>query len=72
MTVTVLSYYLGVCVLGEGGGGGGGGGLPRYFDDGVWLKLLHSIHIKAKSEKHIRNMTTIFYSYGCISINDLP
>ena len=24
------SYYLGVCVLGEGGGG-----LPRYFDGGV-------------------------------------
>ena len=38
----------------------------------VWLKLLHSIHIKAKSEKHIHNITTIFYSYGCISINDLP
>ena len=26
-------------------------------------------HIKAKSEKHIHNMTTIFYSYGC-TIND--
>ena len=38
----------------------------------VWLKLLHSIHIKAKSEKHIHNMTTIFYLYDCISFNDLP
>ena len=49
--------------MGGGGGGGGGGGLPRYFDGGVWLKLSHSIHIKAKSEKHIHNMTTIFYLY---------
>ena len=51
-----------------GGGVGRGGGLPRYFDDGV----CGSIRIKAKSEKHIHNMTTIFYSYGCISINNLP
>ena len=25
-----------------------------------------------KSEKHIHNMTTIFYLYDCISFNDLP
>ena len=35
----------------------------------VWLKLLQSIHIKAKSEKHIHNMTTIFYLYDCISFS---
>ena len=28
--MTVYLYYLGVCVLGEGGGG-----LPRYFDGGM-------------------------------------
>ena len=38
----------------------------------VCLKLLHFIQIKAKSEKHIHNMTTIFYLYDCISFNDLP
>ena len=38
----------------------------------VWLKPLHSIQIKAKSEKHIHNMGTIFYLYDCISFNDLP
>ena len=38
----------------------------------VWLKLLHSIHLKAKSEKHIHNMTPIVYFYDCISFNDLP
>ena len=38
----------------------------------MWLKLLHSIHIKVKSEKHIQNMTTIFQMFGCIPINDLP
>ena len=27
----------------------------------LWLKPLHSIHIKAKSEKHIHKMATIFY-----------
>ena len=29
-------------------------------------------HIKVKSEKHIHNMTKIFYLYDCISFNDLP
>ena len=44
-------YYIDVCMLGKGVG------LPRYFDGGVCgLKLLHSIHIKANSEKHIYNM----------------
>ena len=70
MTVTLC--YNGVCVSGELGGGG-----PRYFDSGVCvrgvcMKLLHSIDIKAKSEKHIHNMTTIFCLYDCISLNDLP
>ena len=68
MTVTLC--YLGVCVSGERG-------VPRYFDGGVCvrgvcMKLLHSIHIKAKSEKHIHNMTTIFCLYDSISLNDLP
>ena len=34
----------------------------------VWLKPLHSIHIKVKSQKHIHNMATIFYLYDCISL----
>ena len=54
-------YYLGKCVLGERGGGGGASSIFRR--QSVWLKLLHSIQIKAKSEKHIHNMTPIFYSY---------
>ena len=57
---SVLSQY--VCV-------GGRGGASSIF---VWLKLSHSIHIKAKYEKHIHNMTTIFYLYDCIIFNDLP
>ena len=65
----VTLYYLGVCVLGEGGGGVASSIFRRWS---VWLKLLHSIHIKAKSEKHIHNMTTIFYLYDCISFNNLP
>ena len=67
----VTLYYLGVCLLEEGVGGGGGAS-SMFRRRSVWLKLLHSIHIKAKSEKHIHNMTTIFYSYDCISIYDLP
>ena len=52
-------------------GKGGGGGV--FLDiSSVWLKPLQSIHIKAKSEKHIHNMATIFYLYDCISFNDLP
>ena len=54
-------YYLGVCVLGEGGGA-----FSIFRRRSVWLKLLHSIHLKAKSEKHIHNSTTIFYFYDCI------
>ena len=62
------------CVRGRGGGGGGGGGGASsiFRRQSVWLKLLHSIHIKAKSENHIHNMTTIFCLYDCISFNDLP
>ena len=47
-------YNLGVCVSGEGGGGGAASSIFRRRS--VWLKPLHSIHIKAKSEKHIHNM----------------
>ena len=50
--------------------GGGGSSLLRRRS--VWLKLLQSIHIKVKSEKHIHYMTKIFYLYDCISFNDLP
>ena len=64
--MTVTLYYLGV----EKGEGGGSSSIFRRRS--VWLKLLHSIHIKAKSEKHIHNMTTMFYLYDCISFNDLP
>ena len=61
--MTVTLYYLGVCVSGEGRGGASSICRRR----SVWLKLSPSIHIKAKSEKHIRhNMTTIFYLYDCI------
>ena len=67
--MTVTLYYLGVfvCVC-----GGGGGASSIFRRRSVWLKLSHSIHIKAKSKKHIHNMTTIFYLYDCISFNDLP
>ena len=51
----------------------GGGAFSIFRRRSVWLKLLHSIHLKAKSEeRHIHNMTTIFYLYDCISFNDLP
>ena len=65
--MTVTMYYLGVCVSGEGDGAS-----SMFRRRNVWLKLSHSIHIKAKSEKHMYNMTTIFYLYDCISFNDLP
>ena len=67
--MTVYLYHLGVCVLGEGGGGGASSLFRRRS---VWLTLLQTIYIKVKSEKHIHNMTTIFYLYDCISFNDLP
>ena len=58
---------------GEKAGGGGGGGASSIFRRRiVCMKLLHTIHLKAKSEKHIHNMTTIFYLYDCILFNDLP
>ena len=66
MTVNVLSRCM--CVRGKEGGVFS----SIFRRRSVWLKRLHSIHIKAKSEKHIHHMATIFYSYGCISINDLP
>ena len=67
--MTVTLYYLGVCVS----GGGGWGFLDMSTAECV-LKLSHSIHtcVKAKSEKHIHNMTPIFYLYDCISFNDFP
>ena len=68
--MTVTLYNFGVSVSGERGGGGGASSIFRRRS--VWLKSLHSIHIKAKPEKHILNMTTIFYLYDCISFNDLP
>ena len=65
----VTLYYLGVCVLGRGGGRVASSIFRRRS---VWPKLLHFIHIKAESDKHIDNMTTIFYLYDCISFNNLP
>ena len=62
--------YRCMCVGGREGGGGGGSSIFRRRS--MWLELSHSIHIKAKSEKHIHNMTTIFYLYDCVSFNDLP
>ena len=69
MTVTLLAsrhvcVCVCVCVCVDGGGG--------FFDISipcVWLKRLHSIHIKAKTETIIchENYTL---SYHCISIND--
>ena len=61
--LTVTLYNLGVCVSGEGGGGAS---FSVFRRRSVWLKPLHSIHIKAMSEKHIHNMATIFYLYDCI------
>ena len=69
--MTVTLYYLGVCVSGERGGGGRWGLLDISTAECV-VKLLHSIHLKANSEKHIHNMTTIFNFYDRISFNDLP
>ena len=48
------------------------GGSSLFRRRSVWLKLLQSIHIKVKSEKHIHNMAKILYLYDCISFNDLP
>ena len=67
--MTVTMCYLSVCVSREGGWG--------FLDIStaecvVETFVIHFIHIKAKSEKHIHNMTTIFYLYDCISFNDLP
>ena len=56
---SVLSQCM--CVGGRGGGGGGASSIFRRRS--VLLKLSHYIHIKAKSEKHIHNMITIFYLY---------
>ena len=64
---SVTLYNLGVCVSGERVG------VSLIFRRrSVWLKSLDSIHIKAKSEKQIYNMATIFHLYDCISFNDLP
>ena len=60
-----------MCVRGRGGGGGGAAS-SIFRRRSVWLKLLHSIHIKAKSEKYIHKIATIFYLNDCISFNDLP
>ena len=65
--MTVTLYYLGVCVSGEGVGWG-------FLDMSTAECVVETftLHIKAKSEKHTNNMTTIFYLYDCISFNDLP
>ena len=65
--ISVLSRCM--CVRRRGGGGGASLLFQRRS---VKLKISHSIHTKVKSEKHIHNMTTIFYLYDCISFNDLP
>ena len=61
--MTVTLYNLGVCV----GGGGWGWG----FLDISTAECVVETFIKAKAEKHIHNMATIFYLYDCISLNDL-
>ena len=64
--MTVTLYYLGMCVRGKGGG----------FLDISTAECVYETftlhYLKAKSEKHIHNMTTIFYLYDCILFNDLP
>ena len=65
-SISVLSRCM--CVRGMERGGGASSLFRRRS---VWLKLSYSIHIKVKSEKHIHNMTTIFYLYDCISFNNL-
>ena len=49
-----------------------GGGVLVISTAECVVELLQSIHIKVKSEKHMHNMTKIFYLYDCISFNDLP
>ena len=62
--MTVTLYNLGVCGSGVVGGGCG------FLDISTAECVVEtSIHVKAKSEKH---MTAIFYLYDCISFNDLP
>ena len=65
--MTLTMYYLGVYVSGKGGDAS-----SIFRRRSVWLKISHSIHIKAKSEMHNNNLTTIFYLYDCTSFNDLP
>ena len=76
LCLNVLNDSIKLCIISvyvcQGKGGGGGVALSIFRRRSVWLKPLHSIHIKSKSEKHIHNMATIFYLYGCISFNDLP
>ena len=43
--IIVTLYFLGVCVLGEGGGGGASS-IFRRLSSSVWLKRLDFIHIK--------------------------
>ena len=63
---SVLSRCM--CVRGRGRGEG----LLDITTAECVVETLHSIHLKAKYEKHIHNMTTIFYLYDCTSFNDLP
>ena len=59
---SVLSRCM--CVRGRERGGG--------FLDISTAECVVETLLKAKSEKHIHNMTSIFYFYDCISFNDLP
>ena len=68
--MTVTWYYLGVCVLGEvcvcvcvwGGA------FSIFRRRSVWLKLLHSIHLKAKSEKQSVTYHTFLCKSGVSSL----
>ena len=63
-----INYVLSGCIC----VGGRGDASSIFRRRSVLLKISHSIHIKAESEKHNNNLTTIFYLYECTSFNDLP
>ena len=69
IVLNAINYVLSGCMC----VGGRGGASSIFRRQSAWLKISHSIHIKAKSEKHNNNnLTTIFYLYDCTSFNDLP
>ena len=67
--MTVTLYNLGVIVC---RGKGEWGFLDISMAECVVETFTLHSYKGAKSEKHIHNMATIFYLYGCISFNDLP